>query len=323
MAYTTLRYPNQQIGADYDYMLFEAVEYAPNRLGQGRNNAGFNFGGGAAQAAVRVNPLGAIMLPMPDNIKDINSVGWESDSLDSLSAKALNTGMGAVDAANINSAKERLAAAGNNKPNAIQVAVEAAKGAGGAISGGLMDAGNAIQDTKVKEALKAKFVADAVNVFGANINSSNLVSRTTGQVLNPNMELLFKGVNLRSFTYSFSLTPRDRSEATQCKAIINTFKRRMAAKNAPSGGSADGIFIKAPDIFRIKFMSGGDDHPFLYKLKPCALKTMDVVYTDGTPYMTYEDSTPVKMRMTLQFQELEPVYSENYDQLTANDGVGF
>ena len=58
MAYTTLRYPNQQIGADYDYMLFEAVEYAPNRLGQGRNNAGFNFGGGAAQAAVRVNPLG-------------------------------------------------------------------------------------------------------------------------------------------------------------------------------------------------------------------------------------------------------------------------
>ena len=70
-------------------------------LDSGRNNAGFNFAAGAAQAAVRVNPLGAIMLPMPDNIKDINSVSWESDTLDSLSAKALNTGMGAVDAAKL------------------------------------------------------------------------------------------------------------------------------------------------------------------------------------------------------------------------------
>ena len=323
MAYSTFRYPNQQIGADYDYMFFEVVEYSPNRLGQERNGAGFNFGGGAAPTAAIATPMGAIMLPMPDNIADINSVAWESDSLDSLSAKALNVGMSAVDAANGSAVNERLAAEGNNKPNLIQQAVEAARGAGGAVKDGLMDAGGAIQDTRVKDALKAKFVADAVNVFGANINSSNLVSRTTGQVVNPNMELLFKGVNLRSFTYSFSLTPRDRSEASQCKAIINTFKRRMAAKSSPTGSASDGIFIKAPDVFRIKFMSGGDDHPFLYRLKPCALKNMNVVYTDGTPYMTYDDSTPVKMRMTLSFQELEPVYSEDYNQLTSDDGVGF
>lgn len=319
MTYRVLRYPNQQIGSDYDYMMFEVVDYSPNKLGA---TTGFNFTGGAAERAVTTSALGSILLPMPDNLEDINSVSWESDSLDSLSAKALTTGMSAVNAANLKQSANRLEADGK-EVNAFSTLVEAAKGAGGAFAKGFTDAGNAITDPRVKEALKSKFVGDAVNVFGANVNTSNLVSRTTGQVLNPNMELLFKGVNLRSFAYSFSLTPRDRSESQACKEIIKTFKRRMAAKNSPSGSGADGIFIKAPNVFRIKFMSGGDDHPFLYKIKPCALKSMNVTYTDGTPYMTYEDSTPVKMRMTLRFQELEPVYSEDYDQFRPEDGVGF
>ncbi len=322
MAYTTLRYPNQQIGADYDYMMFEIVEYSPNRLGEARNGIGFNFTGGAASAATQINAMGSILLPMPENINDTNSVSWESDSLDSLSAKALNTGMKAVDEANLSASKKRLEAAGKST-SGFAIAVEAAKGGLGAGAEGFGQAVDALADPRAKAALKAKFVADAVNVFGANINAGNILSRTTGQVLNPNMELLFKGVNLRSFNYSFSLTPRDRSEAQAVKAIINTFKRRMAAKKNATGGNADGVFIKAPDIFRIKFMSGGDDHPFLYKLKPCALKNMNVTYTDGTPYMTYADATPVKMRMNLSFQEMEPVYSEDYDQLRAEDGVGF
>jgi len=322
MAYRTYRYPNQQIGADYDYMMFEIVEYSPNRLGNARNGIGFNFTGSAGSAASQINALGSILLPMPENINDTNSVSWESDSLDSLSAKALNTGMAAVNAANLSASKQSLQEQGK-ATNGFAVAAEAIKGGLGAGAEGFSDAVDALQDPRAKAALKAKFVADAVNVFGANINAGNLLSRTTGQVLNPNMELLFKGVNLRTFNYSFSLTPRDRSEASQCKAIINTFKRRMAAKKNTSGNSGDGIFIKAPDIFRIKFMSGGDDHPFLYKLKPCALKNMNVTYTDGTPYMTYSDATPVKMRMNLAFQEMEPVYSEDYDQFRAEDGVGF
>ena len=259
---------------------------------------------------------------MPENISDTNSVSWESDNLDSLSAKALNTGMAAVNASNLEASKKRLQEQGK-ATNGFAIAAEAIKGGLGAGAEGFSDAVDALQDPQAKAALKAKFVADAVNVFGANVNAGNLLSRTTGQVLNPNMELLFKGVNLRSFNYSFSLTPRDRSEAQQVKAIINTFKRRMAAKKNATGGNAEGVFIKAPDIFRIKFMSGGDEHPFLYKLKPCALKNMNVTYTDGTPYMTYSDATPVKMRMNLAFQEMEPVYSEDYDQFRADDGVGF
>ena len=37
--------------------------------------------------------------------------------------------------------------------------------------------------------------------------------KDTGQVINPNLELLFSGPNLRSFTFNFTLTPRDAEEA--------------------------------------------------------------------------------------------------------------
>lgn len=320
MAYTTLRYPNQPVGSNYDYMFIEIVEYTPNRSALTGN--AFQLTSAAAGAA-RVSPQGAIILPMPDNIEDSNAVNWEKDELDSLSAKAFSTALGVVNDANLAKAKEKLAAAGKST-DGLSVVGEALKSAGAGIKQGLTDFGAAGMDPAVRDAVKKKLVADGVNVLGANVNASNIVSRTTGQVLNPNMELLFKGVTLRGFDYSFSFTPRDRTESFQVKAIINTFKRRMAARKEAGGTGGDGIFIKAPDIFRIKFMSGGEEHPFLYKLKPCALKNMRVSYTDGTPYMTYDDATPVKMRMTLSFQELEPVYSEDYgNNFDPNEGVGF
>ena len=64
-------------------------------------------------------------------------------------------------------------------------------------------------------------------------------------------------------------------------------------------------------------------HPFLNTFKPCALKSMNVDYTASGSYATYEDATPVHMKLTLSFQELNPVYFSDYDGLTDNDGVGY
>ena len=125
------------------------------------------------------------------------------------------------------------------------------------------------------------------------------------------MELLFKGVQLRTFPFSFSFTPRSRDESLIVKQIINIFKRSMAAKTATASASKvplDGIFIQSPDIFELRFMRGGRPHPFLYKMKPMALKSMNVNYSDTGAFITYEDSTPVKMSMNLSFTELNPIY---------------
>jgi hypothetical protein len=141
------------------------------------------------------------------------------------------------------------------------------------------------------------------------------------------MELLFKGVQLRSFPFAFTLTPRSRDEGQMCKSIIRTFKTAMAAKTTIASDGATngsrGIFIQSPDVFEVQFRRGNRAHPFLYTMKPMALKNMNVSYSDTGAYTTYEDSTPVKMTMSLSFTELNPVYREDYSDSFSRDGVGY
>ena len=116
--------------------------------------------------------------------------------------------------------------------------------------------------------------------------------------------------------FQFDLTPRSKSEMENIKGIIKTLKRDSAAKKG-----TDGLFLSSPNVFRLKYMKGREEHPFLNKFKICALKSVQIDYTSGTGgYKVYEDSTPVKMSMGLAFTELNPIYNEDY---TDSDGVGF
>ena len=47
----------------------------------------------------------------------------------------------------------------------------------------------------------------ALRQLGSNVSSKSVISRSTGQILNNNLELLFQGVNLRSFPYSITFSP--------------------------------------------------------------------------------------------------------------------
>ena len=55
----------------------------------------------------------------------------------------------------------------------------------------------------------------------------------------------------------------------------------------------------------------------------CALTGMTVSYTNSGTYTTYEDGTPVNIRMNLTFKELNPIYHEDYATEGAGPGVGY
>ena len=142
--------------------------------------------------------------------------------------------------------------------------------------------------------------------------------------MNPNLELLFSGVNLRGFDFQYDLSPRDAKESGVIKEIIRTLKRAMAAKTrSASDAPGVGLFVSAPDVFEISYKSGGKDHPFLNRFKPCALTGMSIDYAGGGSYATYPDATPVNMVMSLSFKELNPIYEEDYDDGIGKDGVGY
>ena len=75
--------------------------------------------------------------------------------------------------------------------------------------------------------------------------------------------------------------------------------------------------------FQLKFLKDDGDHPFLHSFKLCALTGMSVNYTNAGTYTSYEDGTPVNIRMSLTFKELNPIYHEDYQQVAAGPGVGF
>ena len=131
-------------------------------------------------------------------------------------------------------------------------------------------------------------------------------------------------MNLRTFPFSITFNPRYYEEMLEVKRIIRQFKMAMSAKaGALNGGSANGIFLKSPDVFSLRYLHNGQDHPFLNSFKMCALTGMNVNYTNTGTYASYEDGTPVSVRMNLTFKELNPIYSEDYDGMNDMMGVGY
>ena len=242
---------------------------------------------------------GSVTLPIVTGISDQSSVDWKGAELNPLQSFAAAGALDLFNAAKGLGKGQSLAALGTKAGDILNTAKE-----------GLVDSG----------------VGDAINVWLAQkaVGAQNLLSRTTGAIVNPNLEMLFNAPQLRNFGFSFLLSPRDADEATQVRNIIRFFKQGMSVKTTNSN-----VFLKAPNIFAIKYMTYNTDgeeilHPSINIIKTCALLSMDVQYTPNGTYMTYEDPyrTMQAYQLTMQFGELDPIYDNDYTDLdNDNDTV--
>ena len=94
------------------------------------------------------------------------------------------------------------------------------EGIGGALKGGAEGVKTIAQSGEAQGLANAFFASKVVNALGGNTSFEGVLARSTGQILNPNTELLFNGVKLRSFNFSFNLAPRNVGEAEEIKNII-------------------------------------------------------------------------------------------------------
>lgn len=237
-----------------------------------------------------------IELPIPQEVNDANSVTWGEDSLNIFQLAGL-------------AAAQRIM---TNPGESFQQVSQ------------LLQQGIPLPslDDDTKNAVLAGISGQAINALGGNVSPGSVIARATGQILNSNLELLFKGVNLRSFPFSVTFSPRNYEEAIRVKTIIRYLKQTMAPKTGVEGGGT-GIFLKSPDVFSLSYLHKGDDHPFLNSFKLCALTGLSVNYTNAGTYASYDGGTPVNIRMNMTFKELNPIYSEDYEGMGDADGVGF
>ena len=327
------RYPLKRIDNSSDYLMIKVLEYVPVGLGlqatqltqdantgdvsrvttttvDGKSTSKaeplvgealkLNISAKTAQQRFQNKKIkNLIYLPIPQSISDTTSVTWGDESLDPLSAFGL--AFGAEGIKNPAAAITKFFELGVNKVT------------------------SALGDDVTKNAIAAAIAGNAFGVFGGNVSATGLISRATGQIFNPNMELLFQGVNLRSFSFVFNFVARSRAEGEEIKKIIRTFKKSAVPKNNANDDAKSGVFISAPDIFQLAYMKGNSPHPFLNKFIPAALTSVNVNYTGSNTYATYYDGTPVHVTMQLDFQELNPIYLEDYEALekSGDTSVGY
>ena len=171
---------------------------------------------------------------------------------------------------------------------------------------GITEAGRAAQN--VAGAFGDNKKALAAVIAGMAAGGQDLLTRTTGAIANPNMELLFNGPELRTFSFQFLLAPRSQEEAKTLIQILRFFKQGMAPIRTKSR-----LFLKSPHTFQLSYRnSKGQDHKYLNKFKECALANFGVNYTPNGNYSTYEDGVMTAYQMTMTYRELNPIYNDDY-----------
>ena len=310
-----LRYPYEAITQTTDYLQIRIFKYArakDNTVIAGPQGSGqvLDVSNYVSNKAKVLEPGGVIILPMPSNIQDSNVVSYDSDSMNTFAAKGVDAVQKVMGGAGKKVSDFLTTGPGTATLHPDVQAPADPSGMGSAVSNAI----TAFMGQEAQRAMTANLAIQAVNVFGANVSFNSLLARTEGKILNPNMELLFNNVTLRTFRFSFKLAPRDPNEAQTIKSIIRTFKKNMAAQKSGDNG----VFLQTPNMFKLTYRKGNQNHPFLHRFKDCALSDMNVQYTGDNVYATYSDGTPVSMIMNLTFKELMPLYSSDYD--TDDDG---
>jgi len=271
---TTLSYPlNESQRVKYDYLQVSAHEHKAND--STTQEGGF---GAFTDADERVGrSLGKCFLPMQPGLGESQGVDWNQGTANPFEA----AGFGA--------ARSAIQAPGGVGDKAKELMKKG------------LEAFDNMKEDLMSDDVASYFAAQAVG-------NNSLFTRGTGKVLNPNLELLFQGPKLRQFNYAYRFTPREDKEAKRIRQIIKFFKKNMAPKRM-SGN----LFLKTPNVFKLKYIfKNGQQHPYLNKIKVCALQSFDIQYTPDGSYSTYDDGSMTSYDVRLGFGELNPIYAEDY-----------
>jgi hypothetical protein len=141
--------------------------------------------------------FGSVSLPMPNNITEANETAWGSNELSTLSAAALGTSVKLADAV---------------------TGLDAA-GAAGAVGQAFQGIRGPAASKTITDLLTLRAGAAIVSKIGLNVDPSAYLARSTGTVVNPNLELLFTGPKLRSFNYQIKMSPRNKWHHKEHKQI--------------------------------------------------------------------------------------------------------
>ena len=305
--FVSLKYPHdavygrEGIEGGQDHIILEQFSYKPPQREQlkdltNQENRDSTYLSGVTRNSVLRTFLGMVKLPIPNNLSFSNGVAWGNGRANPLEMAAFMSSQNAV----------RQAVMDGNFGGAFS-----------SIGGDIKAVLNDIKKGKVSgptgEAISAVISQFALGRVGIQVDANQMLARTVGTVINPNLELLFNGPKLRNFVFSFNFAPNDELDASVMRRIQRFFKQGMA----PGRSIENRIFLGSPNIFRIRYRTNeGQRIKGLPLHKICALTTCEINYAPDGVYQSYEDasagSSPVRTIMNLNFTELTPIFRSDY-----------
>ena len=186
--------------------------------------------------------------------------------------------------------------------NAVQDII-AGGGVMDTVVGGLKNNAGAVGDGATRGAM------GAIDLIPGFAGSNAVFEMQRGFIKAPRMELAFKGIPKREFSYEFKMMPKSAAEAAMAEKIVKKFKTMML----PEIKDASAMRLTMPATFDIQYMHVGQENSHLNKIGTCVLTNMDVKY-GGDKYKTYKDAVPMETSMTLNFKELDLITREKAEE---------
>ena len=307
-AASALKYPID-MDTNQDHIEIAGYKYQrPNTGGQGPNPFGrMNASGPTSQGASvsAGRPKCTILLPMP-KVSDSAGAEWGESSMNMFTMWAAQTagsvlGVGAKGPKDQQKALEDLKAGGGLGPE--QFASQGVEGNTGTPGGGALMA-------------TSMMASSVVSGLGQNISADELLARSRGAIMNPNVELVFSGPVLRDFQFTWLLLARSKKEGDVIRKIIRTFKIGIAPKHNNSA------LLTNPDVWQLTYRRGASPLKNVNRFGQMGLKDMTVDYAPDGYWAAYDDSQPVACRLSLNFAEVRPIYQQEQEETPA-DSVGY
>ena len=154
--------------------------------------------------------------------------------------------------------------------------------------------------------LQAKAAGALTGLAGGNAQTTqSLILQAQGYAINPQVQMLYRGIDLRSFQLSFTFTPKSVGETEQVDKIISTFKYYFSpALQAGAQTQTDSMFLIPPALFNVNFMINNIENKYLPKYGDCVLESLEVNYAPNG-WSSFESGAPVQTTLSLGFRETQ------------------
>ena len=147
-------------------------------------------------------------------------------------------------------------------------------------------------------------------IKAANNSAARLLLKGQGYAFNPQEQVLFTGIDFRTYQMAFIFTPYSKQEAESVEKIIKQFKFHAAPRLAEGSGN---MFFIPPSIFEPKFFFNGRENKKINKITDSVITSIDVNYAPNG-FSSTSDGAATQIALTIQFKEIELITRDKIEQ---------